>query len=478
MKLKYPLNRIYLLIGAILLVSCGKEEFALNPANSQIKRNPIQFSSDTSCALSTLIKPKVDFLFLWDNSSSQFLVDPNIKQAFNSTINLVSAEYDYRIVMAPLIGSGNANAFTVRSDDNGDPTPLPIIPSALAFNQLSSFPIAGASAEGGLTRTTELMNLNRTNGVFRSGVYTIVVLMSNGDDNSYFQGGFDSGPLREAYIAGRVAAMTSIRDQYNPLQFRFISLVAHSNCQTGWKENYLYKEFSNRMYIAPYSNGSPQPTDQAGRSTPDSFNICTTDFQNLFDGVNSIITPIVLNHVYNHWPVATNTDPSFDPGKITVSKSSGSTLIENDPNGFTFLGLQTGLNTRLLPTPGEPFTGFMIQLNGTGIVTYPDCLIVKTQTPADFYGYVHLPSNPVPNTIILKINGQTINQANLNDASPNGWQFVGYFDSLNVKILSASQPNSPGLPPELKTGYFLKLHGSAIHTNGATIEVSYDPVAN
>ena len=99
-------------------VSCSKkEEFA--PKKIQAA-NPIanEATKDIqTCADYSLIKPKVDFLFLWDNSSSQLFVNDATKKALNDTVNYISSDFDYHIMIAPLLGAGNQySALFVDSD--------------------------------------------------------------------------------------------------------------------------------------------------------------------------------------------------------------------------------------------------------------------------------------------------------------------------------------------------------------------------
>ena len=54
------------------------------------------------CSLSTRVAPKVDFLFLWDNTTSSRFINPETAKALKNTINLISPRFDYHIVLAPL----------------------------------------------------------------------------------------------------------------------------------------------------------------------------------------------------------------------------------------------------------------------------------------------------------------------------------------------------------------------------------------
>lgn len=462
------------LVPMILMTACSKEEFSVNKKRESSVTSPIAHYTSSKCANFTLIKPPVDFLFLWDNSSSQLFVTPETKSALNNTINLIAAErFDYHIMLAPLIGTGTSNSALVVENTNGLSSTVVsnlVVPQSSAVSILDSMPSQAGSGEEGLQRALDLISQNQSNGIFRDNAYTIIVLMSNGDDIKTTTEGFYDGPATQSYITSIKNQLISVRDnQLHSKQFRFISLVAHSACQTGFRNNYSYKTMSKLIYETPYTNSIPSPTDQAGDTSPDSYDICTTSFLHLFDGVNNSITAVLLKHKYQYWPITLNPSASFNPNKITVVKDNGQVLSENDPNGFSYIGYATR-NTRIEPTVGEPVTGHLIQLYGTGMVTYPECLIVNTESPVDYYGYVQMDNQPVESSINLIINGKEISQS-----TTNGWEYIGYKQNQNIKILSPAEPDTPGTPALNQTGYFLKLHGSAIYSNGAVVEIVYDP---
>lgn len=458
-------------LATLLLSSCSKESFAPKKNQDSFSASSVQSSSASQCAGFTLVKPPVDFLFLWDNTSSQYFVNDQTKQALNNTIALVSNRFDYHIMMAPLVGSGNSSAFLVAENPNGLTSSAlnMLVPQSDAASRLGSFPTSTQSNEKGLERVNQLISNNRSNHIFRQNSYVIIVLMSNGDDLVYTNNGLVNGPATNNYIEQQKNTLFSLKNAMSSEQMRFISLVAFNACQSGFKANYSYKKMSDLVYI---DSGA---YDQAGRPFPDSYDICSTGFIHLFDGINNAIQDVLINHVYDAWPISSNAQLTFNPDTIKVKKSNGQEFFPvsgpGNGSGFRYIGY-TSRNTRLLPTPGEPFTGHMIELYDSARVTYPECLIVETETPIEYYGYVHLQAKPVVNTIKLVINGTTISQS-----TTNGWEYIGYKSSQNLKIVGPTN-DSPASPALNKTGYFLKLRGSAIYSNGASVNVTYDPAGN
>lgn len=506
-----------LIILALFLSSCGKEQFSTSRKVETTSTSPIQLNSSKACSSFTLIKPQVDFLFLWDNSSSTTFINNSTKTALNNTIDSISSRFDYHILLAPLVGSGNGDAKFVSE------TPVGLGSAALgmkidrsqAANSLNFSSVQG-TLESGVERVRELLSLNSSNGVFRQNAYTVVVVMSNEDDNSWINGAYPTSYDRDQYVKTKLHQILCLRGNYYPaagmgacsgpslnsLQMRFISLVAKSDkcggSQPTWDQNRVYKEMSSKIYTSSYSNGTLMPTDQ-GNPAPDpdgivpfdTYDICNSDFTHLFDGVNSSIQDTLIKHKYDYWPVATSSASAIDPNEVKVFKDGVEQSRLNEPvvgaqNGFSFTNMVQTQDTRYEPSPGEPFTGYLVRLYGNARVTYPECMTVTTQTPKEYYGYIALQAKPAESTITLKINGISIPQS-----ATNGWQLVKsggqplYFSSKNIKITGPGQfcPSSSttycaGSPADLKSGYMIQLMGNAVYSNGAAIELNYLPAAN
>lgn len=505
------------LLLAMTFIGCSKEQVSTSRKVETSNTNPIQLNSSKTCSSFTLIKPQVDFLFLWDNSSSTTFINNQTKQALNNSIDLISSRFDYHILLAPLIGAGNNYAKFVSE------TPVGLGSEALgmkidrsqAANSLN-FPTAQGTYENGVERVRELLALNMSNGVFRQNAYHVVVVMSNEDDNSWINGAYPTSYDRDQYIKTKLHQILCLRGNYYPpagmggcsggnlnsLQMRFISLVAKTHqcggSQPSWDQNRVYKEISSKIYTQPYSNGTPMPTDQ-GSPAPDpdgvvpfdTYDICNQDFVHLFDGINNSIQDTLIQHKYDYWPVATSGASAIDPNEVKVYKDGVEVMRLNEPvigsqDGFSFINSVQTVNTRYEPTAGEPFTGYVVRLYGNARVTYPECMTVQTQSPKEYYGYIALQAKPVESSITLKINGVSISQN-----STNGWQLVKsggnptYFSSKNIKITGPGQfcPSSStnyceGTPASLKSGYMIQLFGNSVYSNGAAIELNYLPAAS
>src|SRR4051812_29300241 len=90
-------------LALLLLVGCGKEEFGTTAQNNTSKADPLLDYQQLSCSSFTLIKPKVDILYVVDNSSSTYYVASDIKAAVKKTVDTISLQFDYRVVGTSLL---------------------------------------------------------------------------------------------------------------------------------------------------------------------------------------------------------------------------------------------------------------------------------------------------------------------------------------------------------------------------------------
>ncbi len=502
----------------MLLSSCGKEVFDPIANKDTAVSNAVTKVTISSCSSYTQIKPKVDFLFLWDNSTSTTFINSKTKEALNNVIYSISDRFDYHIMLAPLIVRDSdpinfeAKIITESPDGLNNSALAMKIDASLAAQSLN-FSYSSGSKEEGIDRSIDLIKANINNGVFRANSYTYVVLMSNQDDSSWAVDFPPSPNDQQNYLRDKTKEFLCLRGNYNPqtgscsganlnaLEMRFMSITAFQDggsCPgvSSWDKGDTYQKFSKAVYQEPYfvnNKNESRQSDQNLRADGmyDSYDICSqSDFSKIFEGINSSIRDTILRHKYNYWPVAKQGDPPIDPENIRVFKDGEEIQRLTNPipmnaSGFVYNNSVQNVFTRFEPTPGEAFEGYLIRLYGDAVVTYPECLRVQTQTPKEYFGYVNLQTKPVESSIKLEINGQSVAKS-----ATNGWELVKsggqpqYFPSKNIKIRGPGQfcPSNSSTycedtPAVNKSGYFLKLNGNAIYSNGATIEVIYDPSA-
>jgi len=242
--------------------------------------------------------------------------------------------------------------------------------------------------------------------------------MSNGDDTSCeISTGYSQCAKRdwEALMQNKINKLLCLRGNVsgldctgvtslNSTMMRFINIAPLTSCSSGLgKINERYRKVAKSIYETSYTNGWPTSNDNLNPfmsgniAYPDNYDICSIDMSHIFDGVNTAIKQTLIKHVYEFWPVATNS-ASVDPGTLRVIRDDGKVLVNrtgeaNPSNGFGYIGNQTNHHTRTYPTNGEPYSGKMIQLFGVNDddkIVYPHCLTVTYDAMKAQYGYIYL----------------------------------------------------------------------------------------
>ena len=285
---------IFLLVVLTFIVSCAEEQFAPPRQNDSTNPSPITVTNTTSCSTGvTEIKPKVDFLFLWDNSSSSVFINSQTKQALNNTIDLVSSRFDYHIMIAPLVSTSssiNNEARLVVEDPTGlnSSAMNMVVSRESAVSHIDTFTQAVGSYEEGVRRSVSMIKANISNGIFRPNSHVVIVVMSNQDDSSWHNFPVAASD-RLAYVNEQSKQLLCLRGNYTPdtgfctganlnsLGLRFMSITAFNNSGTScggisfWNKGTTYQEVSKKVYLAPYNNGIVCPwgsTPPASRQTP------------------------------------------------------------------------------------------------------------------------------------------------------------------------------------------------------------------
>ena len=495
--MRKPLFLFFCLLSALSLFSCAKEEFAPNKTPQISNISPLSSTTAQICSESTLISPKVDILLLWDNSSSALFINSSTRNSFNQLIASVSEKFDYHILSAPLISNNTTNSLSEASLVVKDASSVIGVSSILkSKDQAASslnFSQASGSFESGADRAFSIIQANRSNNIFRNDAYTIIVVMSNGDDTSCeIETGYGGGCSKkdwESRLSLKIGNLLCLRGNtgvrcngitpLNSTMMRFINIAPLTSCSSGLgKINERYRKIAKSIYEAPYANGWPTSNDNLnpfvsipdGTPYPDNYNICSIDLNHIFDGVNTAIKQTLIKHVYEFWPV-TGSTTSLDPDTIQVTREDGKVLTNrtgeaNPTDGYAYIGNQSNHFTRSLPTRGENFTGKMIQLfgvNDNDLIVYPRCLTVKFDAIKNQYGYIQLKNGePYIPSIVVRINGAIVPQN-----ATNGWDYMG------LQFAASLDPSLKIVDSNGSSGYFIRLNGSYKFNNtvGASVPV-------
>lgn len=470
MKIKW--SAFYTLSLLMTLAGCGSEQFGSSPKTTTESVSPLKSFSHNSCSTYTLIKPKVDVLYVIDNSASSYYIASDIKTAISNTVNSLSADFDYRVVGTPLLETASGNndyqVMTNSTDLYGIPSDSRKISSSGNFSFFSNAPIPGV--EKGIGRVVSFVDAHK-NALLRPNAYTVIVLVSNGRDLEVEEdAGYGNGETR-LNTANYNARLTSLRNLkssgLNALQLRMISVTAKSVCQPGWRSSNLsYVKMAKQLYVDSLAQDS---------AAQDSYDLCSAGgISSIFTAINNSIKQVVLPHSYRYWPITfAENNETVSTGEIRVTKvtPNGSTVeLTRDMEWFyEDRGTAQSVNTRELPTAGEPIVGRHF-IRFQNLVTYPDCVLVTSVSRTEYFDYVVLPQKPIIATLSIRINGQVIPKS-----TTNGWSDeTSVQQTINIKAPypTAADEN----PPVMRTGFMIKLNGASnYYKSGDNVEVNYNP---
>lgn len=478
--MKAQILTLAVLIFVLIFSSCTKEDFTRTTVSTEEKVEPVKFEEVSGC--SSYSPPPLDILILYDNSTSLYFFKRNVKSAIRELVAKIGNFKDFNICIAPLVYQGDpSKEFKCQNyvTTSGN-VPLSLADVHVGANGVI---IDGVTTnvyiEKGFERVYQFVKNNKVSApvvspVFRDNAVTVAIVVSNGDDTDVCRDSW--GNVSEC---GKInhwsSQIMSLKTELSLKQIRYFSVInsgAVSTCSgTSRYSGERYKLLSKIIY-----NSQGLSTDN--RSSADSYDLCTVDLNVIFSQIASSIDQYKVGHIYNSWPVGNMTGK--DPAKLKVWKGINKTplTLGDINNGFVYDPSTGSKNIREFPavssiSPAENAVGPFINLFGSAKVTYPECLYIKKEDFTKYYGYIVLPDEPDLNHLKVIIDGKEIAQDNT-----NGWGYMGFKPSVYL-LVKSPQDLSPGpIPPEgatkyFKSGYVIKLFGSAVYTDGAKIEVLY-----
>jgi|GEM_PF-1348604 len=469
----------------IIITGCSKEQFGTTPQSSTQEMSGLQSFQSSDCIDPIQDDPAVDILYAVDNSTStgiQYL-SSDIKNAISRTVNSISGNFDYRVVGINLIPDANDSNpnddYQVLTNSTKDSVGLPIDGRRISSPNFFDFfqNQTNGNGERGLSRIYNFVYANR-NGLFRNKANLIIVLVSNGRDiDVEADAGFQNGEstFNSTNYNTRKIDILSLKNAMNLTQLRFFSITAHTHaCVSGWNSSLRsYKKMSNDIYLASGATDSP--------SSMDSYDLCPSGggFTNVYAGVNQSITPTITQRTYRFWPItfATANENILSFDNIQVIKNNpitGSKITVPNSQWSLFKNTNsTPVNLQILPTVGIPYSGVhFVQFQSGSEVKSPECVIIRSTSKTEYFGYVTLATKPVESTILLRINNVSIPQS-----SSNGWTFMGGTPiTQNIKVVNPNDAASSENPPVIQSGFMLKLNGADnFYKSGDKVHLDYTP---
>ncbi len=463
------------LLLLFIIFACTKPPVGPVTTGPSIETPAIKVELTERC--SNFTPTPVDILFVVDNSGSVPFIKADIVSAVKKIARAAGQFFDYRIYVVPLIPREGETHFVRRQYQliQNKPSGVPLSASIISPEQISIPSLLNRSAEHGFARVVDIIKSNSKirepllDNIFRDKAFTMAIMLSNGDDND-FSSVDSQGNVLDNKFDTHLTNFKNLKNSLEMKQFRFLSVVNHTKCgSTVFNPGQRYKTMSNQIYA------SQQILDSNNQSIPDSYDLCSADFDKIFDSVATTISNLKNGHTYKFWPLGESDD--FDPSKLIVKKritgevliqgnlSSGYTVLPNKETNFDIIDRSVHANLQIVPA--ERYNGHFIELHGSGRVTYPDCLVVRKEDFDKFFGFVVWGdefSEPDPATLKLFIDGQEINE--------NLWEYQGHQASVNLLVKSKTDLSAftPGI---FETGFTIKLKEGAVHSDGAKIEVRY-----
>lgn len=489
---------LWLLSTAFLIQGCGnKEVFSPNKAGKETSVTSSALSAYQQCTQKTHIKAPVDVLVLVDNSSSTVVFDKDKKDQLARMIKSFALDdnFNYHIMVAPLVGSSSSSMLFANDTSTLDSS---VANTVKPTSQISSinFPIT-PGGEYGISRAYDLIQANRSNGIFRSNSHTIVAILTNGNDTectdvSHYKcelvdrARFYDSRINKLSCLGHNTSFGSNNcsgiNSLNAETFRFVSLsIANSNSCSGTSGTF-YHYASDGVFKSGLASRSYMDSYPLNGIYNDARDFCDSK-ADIFSHIRGLIKDVVLKHKYDRWPIA-SADANIDLQSIKVKVINANGTIrelsnmENNPSptsGFKYdkncvVSGSELCNTRISPTPGEPFTGHLVKLFGSDQVEFPECLSVEYYAPVEEYAYYYLPYGTPSNKDDIEF---YVDGVQFFESSTNGWEFLGNKcqSDLSGKVFN--------IPTAGACGPILKLNGSAkIKTKqGASVSVRVDYIS-
>lgn len=438
----------------LLLVACGKEEFGTASKTATSQATPLEQYVQNSCSAYTLIKPKVDVLYVVDNSTSTYYIDEQVRSAIKSTVDSISTEFDYRVVGTSILPVSASNPYDYQVFTNStDPLPDPG-KKIISSSQLDFFTTKVSGTERGLSRTIDFIGNHPS--LFRTNAYLLIVLISNGRDADVETTVLSNGQTSQNSTAftARKASFDSIKTTKNLLGLKFFSVTAKTHgCRPGWlTSNLSYVAMS--QYYGAYDN----------------YDLCSESLSGVFSQVNSSIRQVVIPHKYKYWPITFTDGENIDLTSIRVYKSTpgiGESEMPASQWDYYSNAARSSINTRIEPTPGEPTSArHMIEFTSGNEVVYPSCVTIRSTSKLEYFGYVVMPKEPVPSSIVVRING--------NNIPASAYSYVGSRMNQNIKMPHPTAADQ--YPAVYRSGFMIQITNSSYYyKSGDSVEIFYTP---
>ncbi len=346
------------LAALTLLPACGKKSFA-----------PLDKTTGGQAGQYLVIKPKLDLVIFQDNSDSMANAMAQVKPHLNNILSNLDTNWEYRVVVLPLLSSQNLNVKTVLATDCAGIPSASCTTSVAAFNSLggdSGWINSRNSSVGNEDKGFQYMYSNLSNldgsGFLRNDAALAIAVISNNDDHSGVTYNYRSDGSK---IGINYTSATSV-NSFNTYKNNFVALAASMNISR------FYSIVAANNYSDCYGGGrtwtGKRYMDMASAMGGLSYDVCNpAAFTNVVNDLRSNLQPVISAFEFNY--VVLDEEP--DPATIKFKKN-GVDMPNSAMNGWTYAGYLVNQPTSFAPMVGYARTGFMLRLDGSATLKGTD----------------------------------------------------------------------------------------------------------
>lgn len=340
------------LMAISLLSSCGNKKF-----------QKLEYSSTAIAGQYVYIKPKLDLVIFQDNSDSMANAMAQVKPQLSSFLEQLDTNWEYRVVVLPLLSQQNINTKTVLATDcTGVPSASCVGPSGVGyFNSLTGdggWITSRDSSVGNVDYGFQNMNYNInslvSSGFLRSDAALAMMIIANNDDHT----GVTYNYRPDGAVTGINYNSATTINSFNAYKNYFLSVKSSTTLDR------LYSVVAAQSYTDCYGGGRTwagiRYQNMAAALGGASYDLCNNGLPNVLSDIRARLVTVVQTIEFNY--VVLPEEPT--PGSISISKN-GTALPQSAVNGWEYVGYRSNQPTSFAPVSGNIKSGYMIKLNGT-----------------------------------------------------------------------------------------------------------------
>lgn len=365
------------LSSVLLLNACGNAKF--DKVDMQAVASANQYT-----------KPKIDILFVQDDSSSMAGPMAQIKPQLDSFLSGLDDKWDYHFTVVPTSSKLPLTSKYIVAQDcstinsqyclsGASKTLFSQAPSGTNYTWINSINTSNGSYDATFTNT--ISNLNdpsmQSTNFLRPDAALAVVVLSNGDDVSgmsyptdYMSYQGTGMMIPNPNSANAVASFNSFKSYMNntvkpiPGLSKFYAVVASNN----FSSCYGYAAWQGARYMN-MANGS---TGVGGAW----YDMCGGGLSSVLSNISSQLSTMMQAFIFNYAVI-----PDQPIVSSIVVKKNGTVVPQSNTNGWSYVGFLSNQPIAFAPYPSNNQTGYFVKMNGTAQYSGTDVITIDYQKP-------------------------------------------------------------------------------------------------